>query len=169
MKLVSQLDAARYFVCPAWADESPREPGVFPLPGGCVDVEPPQVPEGKRARFVDGAFVLEDMPLPPAPQPDPQPTSAEIVARVMLGMKSRRLDIFRVLDSLQNDALTDGNQLHAQAIKQAKAALTALNNIDLSGYQTAEAMEQAIQQSYWDIVALAPQEVQDNFNALVPR
>lgn len=69
-KIVSQLDADGYFVCPTVADESPLEPGVFHIPGGAVDVEPPAVPEGKLARFVDGEFVLEDAPVaeeaPPA-------------------------------------------------------------------------------------------------------
>lgn len=85
------------------------------------------------------------------------------------GMKAKRMEIFRVLDSLQNDALTVGNQAHALAIKQAKAALTALNSIDLSAYQTTEQMEQAIELAYWGIVSQTPQEVQDAFNALVPR
>lgn len=93
----------------------------------------------------------------------------QMIQQVMLGMKSKRLDIFRVLDTLQVDALTANKQPQAQAIMQAKTAMTALNNIDLSGYQTAEAMEQAIQYAYWTIVSQAPQEVQDAFNALVPR
>lgn len=97
------------------------------------------------------------------------PSHQDVMARVMLGMKARRLEIFQGLNTLQNDALTDGNQALALVIKQAKSSLTALNDIDLSGYQTAEAMEQAIQLAYWGIVSQAPQEVQDAFNALVPR
>lgn len=97
------------------------------------------------------------------------PSQQDIIQHVMLGMKSRRMDVFRVLDTLQVDALTEGDQTNAMAIMQAKSAMTALNNIDLSGYQTAEAMEQAIQFAYWGIVSQAPQEVQAAFNALVPR
>lgn len=99
----------------------------------------------------------------------PKPAHQEIVASVMLGMKSQRMDIFRVLDTLQVDALTANKQANALAIMQAKAAMTALNTIDLSAYQTAEQMEQAIQLAYWAIVAQAPVEVQVAFNALVPR
>lgn len=99
----------------------------------------------------------------------PVPTHQELVAAAMLDMKSRRLEIFQGLNTLQNDALTDGNQALAMAIKQAKGSLTALNNIDLSAYQTAEQMKQAIQFAYWGIVSQAPKEVQDAFNALVPR
>lgn len=167
-KTVCQLDQDGYFLGLTEADES-RVPEQFLIPFGCVDVPPPQIPAGQRARFVDGAFILEDIP---PPQPDPgliPPTHQEMVGRAMLGMKSKRLDIFRVLDTLQVDALTSSDQPRAQAIMQAKAALTAVNAIDLSAYQTDEAMEQAIQLAYWGIVSQAPQEVQDAFNALVPR
>lgn len=34
-------------------------------------IAPPALPEGKRARMVDGAWLLEAVPLPPAPQPEP--------------------------------------------------------------------------------------------------
>lgn len=98
-----------------------------------------------------------------------QVSHAEIVRQVLLNMKSQRLDIFRVLDTLQVDALTAGNTAQAQAIMQAKAQMTALNNIDLSGYQTAEEMEQAINMAYWVIVSQSPVAVQEAFNALVPR
>lgn len=97
------------------------------------------------------------------------PSQQEMIQHVMLGMKARRMDVFRVLDTLQVDALTAGDQPRAMAIMQAKSAMTALNNINLSVYQTAEQMEQAIQFAYWGIVSQAPQEVQDAFNALVPR
>lgn len=69
-KFVSQLDRDGYFIGVAIADESPREPGVYLLPAGAIDVEPPVVPEGKRARYVGGSFVLEDIPAPP-PEPEP--------------------------------------------------------------------------------------------------
>ncbi len=69
-KFVSQLDADNYFVGAVAADESPLEPGEFLLPGGAVEIDPPVVPPGKRAKLVDGAFVLEDIPLPLDPTPE---------------------------------------------------------------------------------------------------
>ena len=66
-KTVSQVDELGYLVGTAVADESPLEPGIFHIPGGAVDIEPAAVPAGKRAKLVDGAFVLEDIPAPPAP------------------------------------------------------------------------------------------------------
>jgi len=73
MKPVSQLDANGYFVSPGIAHESPLEDGVFLIPGGAVDVEPPVIPEGQRARW-QGGWVFEVIPQPesePAPEPGP--------------------------------------------------------------------------------------------------
>lgn len=75
MKQVVQLDAAGYFVGVTVADESPLEPGVFILPGGAVDAEVPNVPQGKRAKW-EGAWVFEDIPQP-APEPEPEPLTPE--------------------------------------------------------------------------------------------
>ena len=73
MKIVSQLDADGYFVGLTTADESPLEPGVFLIPGGAVDVEPPVVPDGHRARWSNG-WVFEAIPQPePEPEPEPLP------------------------------------------------------------------------------------------------
>lgn len=58
-KLVSQLNGSGYFIGPTYADESPEEPGVFHLPGGCVDVDPPEIPDGQRARWVAGEWIFE--------------------------------------------------------------------------------------------------------------
>jgi len=66
-KLISQLDAAGFFVGATEADTSPLEPGVFLIPAGAVDAPPPKVQEGKRARYENGAFVFEDLPTPPPP------------------------------------------------------------------------------------------------------
>ena len=71
-KLMSQLDADGYFVAATYGDESPLEPGVFLVPGGAVDAEPPVVPEGQRAKWV-GEWVLEDIP---QPEPEPEPEAA---------------------------------------------------------------------------------------------
>jgi hypothetical protein len=79
MKQVVQLDINGYFVGVTEADESPLEPGVFLLPAGAIDVLPPIVPEGKRAKW-EGAWVFEDIPAPPPappPLPDPELTYRE--------------------------------------------------------------------------------------------
>ena len=80
MKQAVQLDIDGYFVGITEADESPLEPGVFLLPAGAIDVLPPIVPEGKRAKW-EGAWVFEDVPSPAPPlpelEPEPELTYAE--------------------------------------------------------------------------------------------
>lgn len=74
MKQVIQLDADGYFANTTVADESPLEPGVYLLPGGAVDAPAPEVPEGKRAKWV-GEWVYEDAPVPVF---EPEPPKLEL-------------------------------------------------------------------------------------------
>ncbi len=57
MKIVSQLDADGYFVGSVNAPRSPLEVGVFHIPRGAIDTDPPDVPPGHRAKWVPGMFV----------------------------------------------------------------------------------------------------------------
>lgn len=81
-KIVSTIDAEGYFIGPAIADESPLEPGVFLIPAGAVDIAPPVIPMGKRAKFNGASFVLENIPAP-APEPEPVPPSPEQIAQAV--------------------------------------------------------------------------------------
>lgn len=69
-KFVSTISDDGYYVGPAVADESPLEPGVWMIPAGAVDLPPPEVPAGKRAKYNGARFVLEPLPAPPAPTPE---------------------------------------------------------------------------------------------------
>lgn len=56
------------------ADESPREPGVFILPGYATWTPPPEPEDGFIIRFVDGAWgysPLTDPESPPTEEPEP--------------------------------------------------------------------------------------------------
>jgi hypothetical protein len=77
MKQVSQLDQDGYFVGVTTADPSPLEPDVYLIPGGAVDASAPTIPEGKRARWVDGNWVFEDIPPEKPKQPYPSWTYDE--------------------------------------------------------------------------------------------
>lgn len=84
-KIVSQLDAAGYYVCPSVADESPEEPGKFLIPGGCVDLLPPDELPGKRYRHDGEGWIEEDIPSLPEPEPDLEPEpdrKAQILAEL---------------------------------------------------------------------------------------
>lgn len=51
MKQVIQLDSQGYFAGFSMAEESPLEPGVWLMPGGCIEAIEPEVPDGHRARW----------------------------------------------------------------------------------------------------------------------
>lgn len=78
-KIVSQLDEKGYFVCAVVADESPLEPGVFLIPGGAVDIAPPnEIEPGKMYRISGEGWMSEDIPAP-EPEPEPEPLTPEQV------------------------------------------------------------------------------------------
>jgi hypothetical protein len=85
-KRVHQLDDEGFYVGSTEADESPREPGVFLIPAGCVEPEPPPHVEGSRRKFQIDGWVYVAIPKPaPAPEPEPAdpPTLAELNAPVL--------------------------------------------------------------------------------------
>ena len=62
-KIVSQLDAEGYFIGEAVAYKSPLERDVFHIPAGAINVAAPTIESGKRAKWVDSAWVFEDLPV----------------------------------------------------------------------------------------------------------
>lgn len=59
-KIVYQTDHLGLFVAEVKADESPLEPGVYMIPGGCVEIPPPAIPEHKAAWWNGQAWQLVD-------------------------------------------------------------------------------------------------------------
>ncbi|NHN70599.1 hypothetical protein G7W60_22420 [Pseudomonas fluorescens] len=59
-KIVYQTDHLGLFVAEVTADESPLEPGVYMIPGGCVEIPPPAIPEHKAAWWNGQAWQLVD-------------------------------------------------------------------------------------------------------------
>lgn len=59
------------------ADPSPLEPGEWLFPAFATLAAPPSPGGGQVARFVDGAWVIEDVP---APEPVPEPPPPDLVA-----------------------------------------------------------------------------------------
>lgn len=74
-KIVFQTDHRGFYVGTTLADESPLEPGVFHIPGGCVETAPPEYSASESARWDGENWVIEQLPpetipdLPEAPGP----------------------------------------------------------------------------------------------------
>lgn len=117
MKIVSQLDSEGYFLCPAAADESPLEEGVYLLPGGAVDVPPPDVPEGQRARLVDDGWEFEA--IPSAPKPESKPAAEH----------DRRSEILVELEQID---FSSQRPARAVAIALGQGLTLSLDNTDLA-------------------------------------
>ena len=60
--IVYQTNPAGIYLGPVQADESPLEPGVWLIPGGCVETPPPAIPEGQVAVWIDGAWSVVPAP-----------------------------------------------------------------------------------------------------------
>jgi hypothetical protein len=74
---VCQLNEQNYFVDITFADESPLEPNVYLIPADCVVTEPPVLKSNENAKWVNDAWMYEEIPVPPpkpAPEPFPEPT-----------------------------------------------------------------------------------------------
>lgn len=78
MKIVYQTDDQGFFTGLVAADPSPLEPGVWLIPGGAVDVEPPVLADGERARWNGAGWTV--IAPPPPPEPEPAPTAEELLA-----------------------------------------------------------------------------------------
>lgn len=59
-KTVYQTSPLGLFTGITEADESPLEPGVFLIPGGCVEVPPPLIPDNKAAHWNGSDWQLVD-------------------------------------------------------------------------------------------------------------
>lgn len=59
-KTVYQTSSLGLYTGTTEADESPLEPGVFLIPGGCVETAPPAIPENKAAYWNGQAWSLVD-------------------------------------------------------------------------------------------------------------
>jgi hypothetical protein len=111
MKTVSQLDAAGYFVGTTIADESPLEPGVYLIPAGAVDSLPPTIPDGRLAKW-NGAWVLEDIPVPSPEPPAPEPPAPGPPMKVTRRQARQAILLSGKLDLVQPaiDAIPDATQ-----------------------------------------------------------
>lgn len=80
---VYQCDADGWLVGPSRARESPEEPGVYLIPAGCVDVPPPALDEGARARWTGANWELVAPPPAPPDELDVERSADELAARTL--------------------------------------------------------------------------------------
>ena len=105
MKIVSQLDANGYFAGAVEADESPLEPGVFLIPGGAIDVTPPNVPQGKVALWQNGWVFVN----PPEPEQEEPPLKGvpQAVTRFQARAALHLAGLLPRIEALMADPSTD--------------------------------------------------------------
>jgi len=78
--IVYQTDDEGVFVGVLKADKSPRDAGAYLIPRGCVTAQPPSYGAGSRARWANGAWLVETVPVeapPSGPETMPPTTLAK--------------------------------------------------------------------------------------------
>ncbi len=140
MKVAYQSDREGYFVGTVELDPSPREPGIYLIPGGAVEQAPPRIPPGSAARLLDGAWQI-------VPDPGGMPGLDEPVAlteaQVLDAWRARTaVTAYQAKAALFNRGLLD----------DAEAAATAAGGLILLPWQTAT----QFQRNATSIADLAP-------------
>jgi hypothetical protein len=99
--IVYQTNSYGVFVGPVQADPSPLEPGVWLIPGGCVETPPPAIPEGHVAVWQSGSWATLPAPEEEGVAPQPALTPEEILAAERAAM---RLSFAQLLIGLVTEA-----------------------------------------------------------------
>jgi len=104
-KTVFQTDPNGWYVGAVQADESPLEPGVWHIPGGCVELAPPTViPAGKQPQWTGSAWALNT---PPAPAVTTSVTDSALAA--IQAMQKQMLDLQAQLAAVTGTMATPVN------------------------------------------------------------
>lgn len=121
-KTVYQYDKDGYYTGPEIAFESPLEPGVYPLPANCTEIEPSAPNEGCRVRWDGASWVQEAIPEPePEPKHEP-PTLEELRAqKVEMANGTCEATIYAGIDAelsggTQHFALTPNDQTNIDSM-----------------------------------------------------
>lgn len=70
-------------------DQSPLEPGVFLIPAGCVEIEPPDHDESEFVEWFDSAWVVKKVP-EPLPEAEKAPlTEGQLLANFTAAIQGR--------------------------------------------------------------------------------
>jgi len=119
MKIVYQLDQNGAYLGETIAHESPLEPGIYLIPGGCVETAPPETNEGQVAVW-DGVWTLVDLPEPEKPK---EPTAEELAAQKVA---ARKAEIFGLLDEIDRKSIRPMRAGETQRLAQLESQAAAL-------------------------------------------
>lgn len=95
-KLVYQTNSDGYFVGSVEADPSPLESGIWLIPGGAVEIPPPNAQENQVARWDGSQWALETVQ---AQEPEPVETR-------LFSLTARQLRLGLVLNGFSLDQVT---------------------------------------------------------------
>jgi len=118
MKTVYQLDQNGKYIGETIAHESPLEPGVYLIPGGCVETEPPETNKNQVAVW-DGVWTLVNVPEPEEPK---ESTAEELLAQKTATRKAEIIGLLEDIDRKSIRPLRTGEtqrlaELENQAIE----------------------------------------------------
>jgi len=119
MKIVYQTDQTGAYLGETIAHESPLEPGVYLIPGGCVETAPPETKEGQIAVW-DGVWTLVDLPEPEKPK---ELTAKEIAAQKIATRKAQIGAELADIDSKSIRPLRAGETDRLVALEKQASAL----------------------------------------------
>ena len=102
-KIVTQIDDFGYYIGPSIAYESPLAPGIFHIPGGAIDTPPPEIPNGQRVRWQDGAWAFEDLSpdTDTSLEPSESLTEEQLLATLTANVRNRRNQLLKDSDWTQ--------------------------------------------------------------------
>jgi hypothetical protein len=106
------------------ADESPLEPGVYLIPALATDIEPPTLASNQIAKFENGAWKIENVPIPPIPDLIPAPTADQIKQQKINDLDKEYNPKFDSLTLAWATAYMSGDTVTANARIADKTVLT---------------------------------------------
>ncbi len=116
MKIVYQTAPDGRFIGQTKADESPLEPGVFLIPAGCVEAEPPTFDKGYFARWDGANWQIEAEPAI-AQEEDPSLVSEQAI----------RFEAARRISALSIDYMPQERETWPLQLIEAKSVIADAN------------------------------------------
>ena len=121
MKTVYQLDQNGTYIGETVAHESPLEPGIYLIPGGCIETAPPETKENQVAVW-HGVWTLVDVPEPEKPK---EPTAEELAAQKVAARKAEILGLLNDIDRKSIRPMRAGETVRLAELEKQAATLRA--------------------------------------------